>query len=519
MAEVDSKKYQEFLRGTGGDEKLSTHLWLKWKCLTDLFFLGYEILGLKDAKDRTTGRKLVDPVYHKWLCDTLSTNQDVMLVVPRRHMKTTWSKVLLIQNILKNPMIRQAMYSSTTTLVEQELASIKRMAATPALRNLFPEVITDPGKKGLGWQTNRAAELTIYRNPEEGSPPQECQIEVYGAGSTVTGKHFDIHLYDDLINEKTTQTMEQLNKTREWYGYIQGVLEPGGQEIYIGTPYHHEDLTVWIEREGIYDRIIKRGYRENGKIVYSYFTEKMIDKLKKRMTNYQFSCQFECQPIPKEDQPFPPPQPTYTQMPTGKYIWYIAVDPAATVKTWSDETAIVVAAVDEIGMVYVEEALHFKKTGDKVAEIILQLNERYKPRKIGIEFGLQEHLRYIIDITRKHWEDSQKRPINLPIDGVDITHKDKYDRINLTLGSFVRSGRIKFKTTLVDLIYQMGLYNKNYSGKDDLIDACSMLFSVIETFSYRYWSQPLGIIKRGYYTIEELFKKKPVTSYNARFDV
>lgn len=516
MTEADKGKWNEFRKETETDTE-ATHRWMQWKCLTDLFFLGYEILGLKEAKDRTTGRRLVDPAYHRWLCDILSTDKDIMVIVPRRHMKTTWVKIKLIQNLLKNPFIRQAMYSSTSTLVEQELASVKRMLQNPLLMSLFPEVIPDPGKKGTGWQTNRAGELTLYRNPEDGAAPQECQIEVYGAGATVTGKHFDIHIYDDLINEKTTGTMEQLAKTRDWYGYIQGVLEPGGQEIYIGTPYHHEDLTVWIEREGIYDRIVKRGYRENGKIVYSYFTEATIKKLQKRMTSYQFSCQFECQPIPREDQPFPPPQPQYDVLPPGKYNWYIAVDPAATTKTWSDETAIVVAAVNELGWVYVEEALHFKKPGNEIAEVILRLNEQYKPRKVGIEFGLQEHLRHVIELTKSHWESVQKKPISMPVEGIDISKKDKYDRINLTVGSFIRSGKLRIKSNQTDLMYQMGLYNKNYTGKDDLVDALSMLFSIVDTFSYRYWREPLGIIKKGFFTIEELFKKKVAVGYNERF--
>jgi hypothetical protein len=770
-------KYKEFFEQTKNEEQ-ATHLWLQWRCMTDLFFLGYEILGLREAKDRNTGRKLVDTHFHGWLCQVLSTSEDVMVIVPRRHMKTTWVKIKLIQNILKNPFVRQAMYSSTSSLVEQELASIKKMLQTPRLMALFPSLIPDPGKKGTGWEVNRASELTLYRNPEEGSSPQECQIEVYGAGSTVTGKHFDIHIYDDLISEKTTQTMEQVNKTREWYGYIQGVLEPGGQEIYIGTPYHYADLTTFIRNEGIYDKIYKRSVTENGQIIYSYFTQKMLDKIKKRMTPYQWSClpgdapiwmadgsfkdyrdihvgdyvmgyttgdrsvltksrvldkhskwadtvkvrlesgrevrctpdhlwftgqknksrkrslyakviesgsydwnkkgakgpyttyllhaidpsppitikdkldykwlagiidgegsckfssisitqsqeknpevcdmiektldslgikftrwirkprmghesadyfiinggrqvkvniiqngrpaksgqiantilgkkrpfdlmdkiieitpykeeevfsmqtetgnyiaygygskncQYVCDPQPQEDQLFPPPQPQFDELPKGKYTYYISVDPAATVKTWSDETAIVVGAVSEIGHVFIVDAFHFKKTGDKTAEFILQLNERYKPRKIGIEFRLQEHLRYVIELTKSNWEASQRTQIFLPIEGIDISNKSKYDRINLTLGSFIRSNRMAIKSNLTDLMTQMQLYNRNYSGKDDLVDACSMLFSVIDTFSFKYWSQPLGLVRKGMMTLETIFKKKTAVGWEDRF--
>lgn len=85
------------------------------------------------------------------------------------------------------------------------------------------------------------------------------------------------------------------------------------------------------------------------------------------------------------------------------------------------------------------------------------------------------------------------------------------------MGSFIRGGKLKIKSSLVDLMHQMSLYNKNYNGKDDLVDALSMLFSIVDTFSYRYWREPLGIIKRGFYTIEELFKKKEATGYNERF--
>jgi hypothetical protein len=163
------------------------------------------------------------------------------------------------------------------------------------------------------------------------------------------------------------------------------------------------------------------------------------------------------------------------------------------------------------------DAFHFKKTGDKTAEFILQLNERYKPRKIGIEFRLQEHLRYVIELTKSNWEASQRTQIFLPIEGIDISNKSKYDRINLTLGSFIRSNRMAIKSNLTDLMTQMQLYNRNYSGKDDLVDACSMLFSVIDTFSFKYWSQPLGLVRKGMMTLETIFKKKTAVGWNDRF--
>jgi hypothetical protein len=158
------------------------------------------------------------------------------------------------------------------------------------------------------------------------------------------------------------------------------------------------------------------------------------------------------------------------------------------------------------------DAFHFKKSGDQTAEFILQLNERYHPVKIGIEFRLQEHLRYVIDLTKSNWEGAQQKPIFLPIEGIEIGNKSKYDRINLTLGSFVRSNRLAINQRLTDLMTQMQLYNRNYSGKDDLVDALSMIFSVVEQFSFKYWKDPLGLVKKGI-TIMDLCKKKTAMGY------
>jgi hypothetical protein len=119
-------------------------------------------------------------------------------------------------------------------------------------------------------------------------------------------------------------------------------------------------------------------------------------------------------------------------------------------------------------------------------------------------------------MMKSNWEGAQRKPINLPIEPIQITKRDKYDRINLTLGSFVRSRRIAIHVNLLDLMKQMGLYNKNYSGKDDLVDALSMIFAIVEQFSFRYWKDPLGLVKKGI-TIMDLCKRKTAMGYNDRF--
>jgi hypothetical protein len=504
----DKAKLNQILEGLGWSKgldkdlpKLEPKLWedasllfSRWKSLNDLYYLGTHILGLNKAQDRR-GKKIVDPGLHKWLCKILEEESDKMILIPRRHAKTFWVKVRIIQLILKNPNnIRIALYSKTSNLVEAEMKSIVRMIQTPSLMALFPEEIPDPGKNMNGWERVTANMLTVKRAGE--TVPQENQLEVYGAGATVTGKHFDEHFYDDILNEDDAHSPEGNRKTIEWYGYIQGVLEPGGSETVTGTPYHYADLYAYIEQEQIYGKhIYKRPGIVNGKPIYSFYTLKMHERLKKRMGPYLYSCQIMVNPIPSEDQLFPPPQPVW-QSPTlpglkETYKYYITIDPAASTQKYSDETAFAVAAINSAGWVYIVECFGVKKGGEEIARLLLQLNERYKPVKIGMEAGLQEHLATVIRLVKSQWEMVKKKSIALPLISMPIKRVNKFQRINLTLGSFVRQGKIFFHPTLHRLFEQMEKINPNYEGKDDLVDAVSMIFQLVDNFSFKSWENPL----------------------------
>ena len=505
----DKAKLQQILTGLGWKGRLpapdlakdepqlwadANLLWMRWKALNDLFYLGNDILGLGKAKDRR-GKSIVDPHLHRWLCAILEKPDDKMVLIPRRHAKTFWVKVRIIQVILKDPdNIRIGLFSKTTDLVSAELKSIVQMLQTPELMAIFPAEIPSPGKGMRGWDRVTSDKLTIKRSGE--TSPQENQLEVYGSGSTFVGRHFDEHFYDDILNEDDAHTPEGNRRVIEWYGYVQAVLEPGGTETVTGTPYHYADLYHYIEQENLYDgQVYKRPAIVGGKPIYAVYTLKMLERLRKRMGEYLFSAQYMINTIPKEDQLFPPPQPVWpTPNLPGKdevYKYYITIDPAASTKNYSDETAIAVCAINSIGWVYVCECFGIKKGGEEIARYVMQLNERYKPVKIGMEAGLQEHLATVIRMVKAQWEEQKGQPIALPLISMPIKRINKFQRINLTLGSFVRQEKIFFHPSLSRLFEQMEKINPNYEGKDDLVDSVAMLFQLVEQFSFKSWENPL----------------------------
>jgi len=378
--------------------------------------------------------------------------------------------------------------------MEKSLVSIKLMLSTPIIQRLFPDIVPAPGKNYKNWERSTANLLTTKREEEDSKALGADQVEVLGCGSGMTGLHWDEIYLDDIIDPKTVTTAEQMEKSEVWWGYCQSILEVTGTITVIGTNYHYNDLYSKItrERQIAKEHIYKRPYKENGKILYSsWFREKDYEKIRKRQTNYIWSCQYELNPNPKEDQIFPPPQPVYTQLPADEYSYYIAIDPAATTEAYSDETGMVIAGVNKINQVWVVEALGFKKKGNEIADILIQKCLQYKPVRVGIEFGLQEHLRYIIESRKASWEAVHKETVPLNIFSVPISRKmSKGARINWTLGAFVREGKLYINERCTDLLHEMDHFTGKGNEKDNLVDATSMIFSIVENFAFQYWAEP-----------------------------
>lgn len=479
-----------------GDPKQAFQLYLRYKALTDLYFLGNDIFGWKHSTDKTGKRRRVDPIFHRWMANILSLEDDKLLLVPRGHLKTTWAKARIVQRVLQNPNTRIGLFSVTSRKVMKELRDIKRLFTNQTLMSLFPDIIPDPEKDFRGWQKSTAEELTLCRDPDLSEPPEESQITALGSGARIAGMHIDELFPDDIIDKDSVNTAELMEKTEDWWAFMNAVLEVTGLTTMLGTFYHTRDLYNLIIREKQFkhNRIFIRPCMKDGEILYkSWFRHADFEKLKKRLGNYIFSTQYMLNPIPAEDQIFPPPQPTFSALPGDATKFYVTVDPAATTEKYSDQTAIVIAAVNEKKWIYIVEALPLKKPPNEIADILIKKCVQYRPERVGIELGLQTALQYIIEAKRDVYEAATGTTIPAlhNIYPIPISRKmSKGDRINLTLGAFVREGRIWVKDTCRELLRQMESFTGKGKEQDDLVDAASMLFAVIEGFATNHWLEP-----------------------------
>jgi hypothetical protein len=508
--------HEDIAKETGlKGEELDTEtlkFWFRWKCQTDLFWLGSEIFGMKDARDPKSRRRRLDQKMHRQMAYEICAEGDKLLLYPRDHMKTTWIKYRIVQLLLINPMYRIGLWTKTLSLARKELKSIKALFMNKTLQELFPDIVPPP----KAWEKNAADELILLREPDEktGYLPQEGQIECWGIDSTVTGHHYDFHFYDDIIDNDSIKTAEQIEKVISWWRDIQGMKQITTEECMTGTRKHERDIYNTIIKEKYFNTVVVHKAIQAGRPFYSYFTLEALNSRKRQMGDYKFSLEFMNDPLPDSEKMFQAPYPLYSKLPEQEYKNYITLDVAYSIEREANYTGMAVGSVpvQTPNCIFVREAMRFKEKPDVIAEKTLQKLIQYRPRRLGIEAMAYEGLRYIIDLKVKDWEVKNGQSLNFEYFPLPqkVGKQSKADKIDNTLGAFVRSEKVFFHESLDLLFTQMDFFNRfSEKNDDDTLDAVAMLIMTVENFSAAHWIKDFGFTPIGQFTIETLRNMQP----------
>lgn len=148
-----------------------------------------------------------------------------------------------VHYLLKNPNLRILIASKTTTQAESFLKEIKTHFETnDRLAEIFGPYY-DP-KLVNKWDTREIEVLPRTSRAREGS------ITCIGFEGMVVGKHYDIIIGDDLVDEDNSRTKAMRDKMRTWYyKSLEPTLEPPSKDVphrgefhRLGTRYHFDDL-------------------------------------------------------------------------------------------------------------------------------------------------------------------------------------------------------------------------------------------------------------------------------------
>lgn len=373
---------------------------MRYLCLHDLYFLLTRVLNRPDVR-------------HDWLferCQEVQQSPNGHLDLwAREHRKSTIVTFgLTIQDLLWDSELCIGIFSITRPLAKDFLGQIKEELETnEVLKDLFPDRLwRHPKKEAPTWSLNDGLVLRRKSNPRENT------LEAYGLIEGLpTGKHFQIRVYDDVIDEKQVTNPDIIKKAVERWelslnlGSDRIIPRYGVPNIerYVGTRYHLNDpYATMIQRKAAIPRVYPG--TDNGELDGNpvFWTREMLQKKRDSMGPYIFSCQILLNPIADEMQSFKAEWFRYwVAEQWGVKNRYIVVDPASHKKLTSDYTVMLVVGLGPDGNYYVIDGVRDRLNLSERKKWLFKLHRMYRPIAVGYEqYGLQadiEHMQYCME--------------------------------------------------------------------------------------------------------------------------
>ena len=172
----------------------------------------------------------VQPFHREWL-QFQQDNPRTLLLAPRGHGKSSIAGIAFaIWKILRQPDVRILIASNTHDQARVFLREIRNHLECAAITALFGKL------RDSRWNDT---ELIVRR----GRIMKEATLTAAGANGSVVGRHFDVIIGDDIVDEENSWCEPQRAKLINWFHKVLfPCLEPGGEIHLIGTRYHEADL-------------------------------------------------------------------------------------------------------------------------------------------------------------------------------------------------------------------------------------------------------------------------------------
>lgn len=313
-------------------------------------------------------------LHNKWLKDFLFNPRDQTLLAHRGSYKTTTLSIALALLIIIKPKQNTIFLRKTDSDVVEIIKQVSKMLQSEVLNSIIKEV----HGVNLSFRVNSFTEIdTNLNNSSRGT----SQLVGMGISTSITGKHSDIVVTDDIVNLKDRASRAERERTKQAYMELQNIKNRGGRFINTGTPWHKEDAISIMPNVEKYDC-----YSTN------LISKDQIRELQSVMTPSLFAANYELQHIANEDAMFENPQ--YTNDYTKLYNGLGHIDAGYG----GGDGSIYTAANQVDGKVYV-----FGKRWEKHIEDCLEEIEHYhKEYRTGtIHNELNADKGYLINNLRK----------------------------------------------------------------------------------------------------------------------
>jgi phage terminase large subunit-like protein len=225
------------------------------------------------------------------------------------------------------------------------------------------------------------AKASEWRTPSDGG------VISTGIGGPLTGHGANLLIIDDPVKNRE-EAESVVIRERNWEWFTSTALtrvEPGGSVIVVHTRWHEDDLIgrLKLDRDNHWEIINLPAVQEDGGALWpERWSKKQLDVKKREVGEYDWSSLFMGSPRPKGGRMFSEPI-EYDKPDLLNAKLLITCDPAATSKTHSDYSAIVVAAgkLGEDGLVRADilEAYRVQMDIPQLVQLLVRIQKKWSP--------------------------------------------------------------------------------------------------------------------------------------------
>jgi predicted phage terminase large subunit-like protein len=379
-------------------------------------------------------------LHNEWLRGFLYSTEDQTLQGHRGSFKTTTLSLFLSIHTVIKPNETVLFFRKTETDVVEILRQTSNILNSEYMQVIVHTLYNKP----LAFTKNSSFEIaTNLTTAIRGAP----QVVGLGIGTSITGRHADIIVTDDIVNVSDRVSEAERNRTKIAYMELQNVKNRGGRFINTGTPWHKDDCFTLMPNP--------KKYPWN---VTGLITPEQAKEIKSHMTNSLFAANYELKHVADADVIFNGPR-------TG-------ADPALVEQGIShcdaayygdDYTAFTIVSIHD-GKYYVFGKC-WRKHIDSVMPEIVMLHKKFMCKKLYNELNAD-----------KGYVAKQLRDQGLKVVTYTET-QNKYIKIVSHL-KFVWDDVVFVKGTDQEYIDQICEYNEN-ANHDDCPDSLASLVRAI----------------------------------------
>ena len=233
--------------------------------------------------------KLTD-LHNEWLKKMIFSKEDFTLLGHRASYKTTCLSIAIALIMVLHPDWSIIFIRKTDDDVVEVVTQVSKLLSTSVFQFIGKEFY------GIDLKLVQSTSFKINTNLNT-STQGRTQLLGIGSSGSLTGKHADLVITDDIVNVKDRVSRAERERIKLVYMELQNIKNRGGRIFNTGTPWHKEDcISTLMPNVSRYD-CYTTGLIER----------KKLEEIRQSMTPSLFSANYELKHIADEDALFTNP--------------------------------------------------------------------------------------------------------------------------------------------------------------------------------------------------------------------